>query len=174
MFTRYFDIYFTTATIKDWYPLLENEMYKKYIIDSLSFLVKEESVIVYAFVIMPNHIHLIWQLRNDAELSKIQQRFFKFTAQQMKLHLLKNEIDILENFKSYRKDRKYQFWKDRPLSVELTNDKIVEQKMNYLHNNPIQKKWSLVERPEDYKYSSFDFYLNGGSKYNFLTNFYLA
>ncbi len=174
MYTKYFDIYFTTATIKDWFPLLENDLYKKYITDSLSYLVKEKSVFVYAFVIMPNHIHLIWQLRGETELSKIQQRFLKFTAQQMKLHMLNNDLEILENFKSNRQDRKYQIWKDRPLSVELTHDNIVEQKMNYLHNNPIQEKWNLAKKPEDYEFSSFGFYVNGKNQYDFLTNFYLA
>lgn len=171
---RYTDLYFTTATIKNWYPLLENDVYKNYITESLSYLAKEKSVFIYAFVIMPNHIHIIWQLRGEAELSNIQQRFLKFTAQQMKLHMLKNELPILEHFKSNRKDRKHQIWKDRPLSIELATDNIVEQKMNYLHNNPIQAKWNLVEKPEDYKYSSWGFYVYGKSEYDFLTNFYLA
>jgi putative transposase len=92
----------------------------------------------------------------------------------MKLHMLKNDLEILVNFKSNRQDRKYQIWKDRPLSIELRHDKIVEQKMNYLHNNPIQAKWKLAEKPEDYKYSSWGFYVYGKSEYDFLTNFYLA
>jgi putative transposase len=54
-------VVFFTATILDWKKLLQPEKYKKIIADSLAFLVKENRVKVYAFTIIDNHIHLIWQ-----------------------------------------------------------------------------------------------------------------
>jgi len=57
---KYTDLYFTTATVKDWKHLLRPDKYKTIITDSLSYLVKEQTVRVYAFVMMPNHFHLIW------------------------------------------------------------------------------------------------------------------
>ena len=57
-------IYFWTATIYKWMPLLESDLNKQIIIDSLKYLSDKELITVYAFVIMPNHIHLIWQ-QND-------------------------------------------------------------------------------------------------------------
>ena len=53
-------IYFWTATIHDWLPLLEPEENKKVIIGSLKKLSDNKLSSVYAFIIMPNHIHLIW------------------------------------------------------------------------------------------------------------------
>ena len=50
--SRYTDLYFTTATIKDWKPLLRPDKYKKIITDSFAFLVQEKTVWLYAFVIM--------------------------------------------------------------------------------------------------------------------------
>ena len=53
---------FFTATILEWKHLLANDTYKDIIISSLKFLVNDGRVIIYGFVIMPNHIHLIWQI----------------------------------------------------------------------------------------------------------------
>ncbi|MCB0536767.1 MAG: transposase, partial [Bacteroidetes bacterium] len=55
-------IYFWTATINNWYQLLDNNELKEIILQSLKYLVDNELVKVYAFVIMPNHIHFVWQL----------------------------------------------------------------------------------------------------------------
>jgi REP element-mobilizing transposase RayT len=52
---------FFTATILEWQPLLLENRYKDIIIDSLRFMVQHQRVVLYSFVIMPNHIHLIWQ-----------------------------------------------------------------------------------------------------------------
>lgn len=56
------EIYFWTATINQWQRLLKNEEYKDIIIDSLQWLTDENKIDVFAFVIMPNHIHLIWRV----------------------------------------------------------------------------------------------------------------
>ncbi|HUS03366.1 MAG TPA: hypothetical protein VMY77_16615 [Chitinophagaceae bacterium] len=68
--------------------LLKDDAYKQIIIDSLLFLKKEGSITVNAFVIMPNHIHLIWQIQDGYKADKIQLRFQKYTAQQMKFKLI--------------------------------------------------------------------------------------
>lgn len=54
-------IYFWTATIHNWLPLLTADNNKQVIINSLKTLSDKKLITVYAFVIMPNHIHLIWQ-----------------------------------------------------------------------------------------------------------------
>ena len=74
---RYIDLYFTTATVKGWKHLLKPDKYKKIITDSLEFLSLESSIRVYAFVVMPNHFHLIWQMIGDKPFSNTQLRFMK-------------------------------------------------------------------------------------------------
>ncbi len=54
--------YFYTATIAKWQNLLKPDKYKDVIIDSLKYLVAKGKIKVFAFVIMPNHIHLIWMM----------------------------------------------------------------------------------------------------------------
>ncbi|MDO8368812.1 MAG: transposase [Saprospiraceae bacterium] len=169
---KYTDLYFTTATVKNWKHLLRPDKYKKIIVDSLIYLAKEQTVRIHAFVIMPNHFHLIWQMIAEQSLSKVQLRFMKYIAQQIKFDLIDHHPDVLEHFKVDRKDREYQFFKERPLSVPLFTDSIVSQKMDYIHRNPIQPKWNLAEVPEAYPWSSAGFYLRADMNWFFLTHFW--
>ncbi len=86
-----------TATILEWKHLLKPDKYKDVIIDSLKFLVKEKRVQVYTFVIMSNHIHLIWQVQKGFERENVQRDFLKFTSQTIKRDLKKNHPAVLKN-----------------------------------------------------------------------------
>ena len=169
---RYSDLYFTTATVKDWKHLLKPDKYKAIITDSLAFLAKEHTIRVFAFVVMPNHFHLIWQMVGNQDLSKVQLRFMKFIAQQIKFDLLDHHPAVLACFKVDRRDREYQFFKERPLYVPLFQDKIVVQKMDYIHRNPVQPKWALATEPEGYAWSSAGYYIRADPKWSFLTHFW--
>lgn len=91
-------IQFYTATILEWNHLLKPDKCKQIIIDSLAFLVKEQRVKVYGFVIMSNHIHLIWQSTALHSLKHTQLSFMKYTAQQIKFDLEKHHINVLPYF----------------------------------------------------------------------------
>jgi len=162
---------FFTATILEWKHLLKEDEYKDIIIKSLQFLTNEKSVVVYAFVIMPNHIHLIWQVQDGFKRDKIQLRFLRFTAQQMKFKLLATDRTRLEQFKVNAKDREYQFWERNALSVDLWSEAVFMQKLEYIHNNPLQDKWHLAEFPEDYRYSSAKFYETGYDEFGIITSY---
>ena len=73
-------LYFFTATISQWRNLLGPDKYKKIILDGLAYLVLQRKIKVYAFVIMPNHVHVIWELLelNGKELPHAS--FMKYTS----------------------------------------------------------------------------------------------
>ena len=98
-------------------------------------------------------------------------RFLKFTAQQMKFRLIDTNDSRLQNFQVTTGDRQYQFWERNALSVDLWSEKVFMQKMEYIHNNPLQDKWKLVQYPEDYKYSSAKFYETGVDEFGLLTHY---
>ena len=162
---------FFTATNLDWKHLLREDKYKDVVINSLRFLVQEKRVIIYSFVIMPNHLHLIWQILPGHKRKDVQRDFLKFTAQQIKFDLLNTNRAWLKEFAVTAKDRQYQFWERNPLSIDLYTHKVFIQKLEYIHNNPIQERWRLSERPEDYKYSSARFYETGIDNWGFLTHY---
>ncbi len=71
-------------------------------------MVTEKRIEVNAFVIMSNHIHLIWQIQDGYERENVQRDFLKFTSQTIKRDLQKNHPAVLGKFYVGAKDRKYQ------------------------------------------------------------------
>ena len=166
-YTAYY-VQFFTATILEWKHLLKPDKYKDIITGSLAYLVKQQRVKVYAFVIMSNHIHLMWQVQAGNTLADVQRDFLKYTAQQIKSDLSIHHPQVLERFKVKAKDRQYQFWERNPLSVDLHSHAVFLQKLEYIHWNPV--KAGLCSLPEEYKYSSARFYWMGEDEFEFLTH----
>ena len=162
---------FYTATILDWKKLLMPDKYKEIIVGSLKFMVDQKMAKVYAFVIMPNHLHLIWIILKPWTLKEVQRDFMKYTSQMIKFDLAKNHQNVLELFYVGAKDRKYQFWQRNSLIKFLPSREITEQKMDYIHNNPVQGKWMLADDPLHYRYSSIRFYEEDNDEFGFLTHY---
>ncbi|OFX24890.1 MAG: transposase [Bacteroidetes bacterium GWA2_31_9] len=165
------NILFHTATIQGWKNLLKPDKNKQVIINSLQFLVNNNRIWIYSFVIMPNHIHLLWKIREPHFLNDVQRDFLKYTSQMIKFDLEKNHPSVLSSFASERKDRKYQFWQDRSYNKQMFNRKVLEQKLEYIHNNPLSKKWNLVEKPDEYKFSTAKFYLENIDDWGFVKHY---
>ncbi len=160
---------FFTATILNWHHLLKEDEYKDILINCLKFLVNVKRVEVNAFVIMSNHIHIIWKPLHHYTLTQIQTSFMTFTAKAIKKKLLEHKPNVLETLKVNKYDRTYQIWKREPLSIELFTEKTFMQKIQYIHQNPV--KSGLVIFAEAYKYSSAKFYLTGTDEFNFITHY---
>lgn len=159
---------FFTATNLEWKKLLQPDKYKDIVISSLRFLVLNKRAKIFTFVIMENHIHLIWQMMPDNDPEAVQRDFLKYTAQRIQKDLQQFHPEVLAHFKVTAKDREYQFWKRNALSVELRNHKVFIQKLDYIHGNPV--KAGLCKLPEEYKYSSALFYHTGIDNWGFLTH----
>jgi putative transposase len=167
-FNNYYPDFFT-ATILEWKPLLKPDKFKDIIINSVEFLTANNRVAVYGFVIMNNHIHLIWQISDAYKPHEVQQSFMKYTAQIILKELRNNHTKVLEMMRVDAKDRKYQVWERNALSISLFNRNVFLQKLDYIHYNPVRA--SLCALPEEYKYSSASFYYSGDKRWNFLTHY---
>jgi putative transposase len=155
------EIYFWTATINNWQRLLEKDEYKDVVIDSLQYLTDEGKIDVFAFIIMPNHIHLIWRVNEPNGKESPQGSFLKYTAHTFKKMLRAEEKGKLSAYKVETENKNYEFWQRDPLAIPLFTLEGAMQKLNYLHNNPLKEHWNLVKDPCDYKYSSArDYELN--------------
>ena len=82
-----------------------------------------------------------------------------------------NDDKLLDQLNVKAADRNYQVWERNALSVDLFTEEVFIQKLNYIHNNPVQLKWRLATFPEEYKFSSAKFYETGIDDFNFLTHF---
>mgnify|MGYP000330207881 CR=1 FL=1 len=159
---------FTTITALNWKPILRDKNHKDIIINSLRYLAENKRIYLYAFVIMDNHFHVIWHMRPPHTLPMIKRDFLKFTAQHLKRNLQINQPEFLKEFEVNHADRKYQIWQRDSLSIPVFSPAIFDQKINYIHQNPV--KAGLVDVPWNYYYSSGSFYFRGKSDFDFLTH----
>ena len=134
-------------------------------IDSLNYCIQHKGLQVYEFVIMSNHMHLI--ISSDKEpLSDIIRDFKKFTAKRIieaVQTIGESRREWLLNKFAYAGSRNsnnttYQLWKQDYHAVQIGNQKMLQQKREYIHNNPVRA--GIVEFAEDYVYSSARFYNN--------------
>jgi putative transposase len=163
-------IYFWTATIHNWLPLLETDNNKQIIIDSLKYLCDKNLITVYAFVIMPNHIHLIWQQNelNGKETAK--GSLLKYSA-----HLFLKQLQQEGKSNLYAinaANKKHEIWQRDALGIEIYSRAVAKQKLEYIHFNPVSGKWQLAKDDISYKYSSAKFYETGIDDFGFLTDLY--
>jgi len=158
-----------TATNLERKKLLQPDKYKEIIIDSLRFLVSEKRITLYGFVIMANHIHLIWRMCAGIDPEDLQREFLKYTSQKIKADLRKYYPEVLENFRVNAKGRKYQFWERNPLRVESRKHSIFLQKFEYIYQNPVTA--GLCSLPEEYKYSSAGLYQKGIDQWGFISHY---
>ncbi|MBI2731598.1 MAG: transposase [Sphingobacteriales bacterium] len=163
--------FFYTETINGFKPLLKDDTCKQIIINSWKYLVQQQLANIYGFVIMPNHIHLLWTVLSADRKESVAGSFSKYTAHQFKKYLVLHNPSLLAEFASDKHDRRYQFWKRDPLAIPVTSENAFLQKLEYIHNNPVKEKWSLSKYPEEYRWSSANFYQHGVDEFELLTHY---
>ena len=164
-------LYFFTATIHRWIPILQEDYPKQVILESLKFLIAEGAIKLSAYVIMPNHIHLIIKPLNNPKYQNAQLSFMRYTGQKIKFYLLDQNDSVINQFLVNKKDRVYQIWQRNPQATELYSRSVVEQKLDYIHRNPVKGKWKLANTDMDYEYSSIKFYEEDEMALPFLTHY---
>lgn len=162
------EIYFWTAAINKWLRLLEKDEYKDIIIQSLNHLSESGKIDVFAFVIMPNHIHLIWRVNELNGKESSHGSFLKFTAHQFKKMLLREHNNQLSLYAVNASNKRYEFWQRDSLAIILYTKKVAAQKLKYIHNNPLAKHWILSDDICGYKYSSAIYYEKNEKHFAFL------
>jgi len=164
-------IQFFTAVCTEWLPLLELTECKNVIIKALRYRVQTKQVGVAGFVIMPNHIHIIWRMAAETKREDFQRDFLKITAKQVIDILQRTNPEIIKEITVNLKDRKLQVWRRNSMSIDLFNEKFLLQKLNYIHKNPCHPRWQLATCPLDYLYSSANFYYNRENSFEILKHY---
>jgi len=158
--------HFLTATIVDWIDVFSRKTYRDCIIDSFEYCIKNKGMILYSYVIMSNHIHMIVQ-SNEGKLSDLIRDFKKFTSKTI-LEKIQSEPEsrrewILERLKlataSHSRNKNYQFWQLGNHAEAIYSEKFMWSKIDYIHFNPV--KAGIVAKPQDYIYSSASNYIHG-------------
>ena len=145
--------HFLTLTVLHWIPVFTRPETVELLLASLRHLMSE-GLTLYAYVILENHLHLVAQ---SQQLDKDIARFKSFTARQAIAYLQqKNVKTILEQLAFYKKahksDRNHQFWQEGVHPELIQGEKMMRQKVEYIHLNPVKRGY--VDEPEHWRYSS--------------------
>ncbi|SNR51181.1 transposase, partial [Flavobacterium sp. ov086] len=139
--------------------------YRDIVIESLDYCIKNKGMILYGYVIMSNHIHMIVQ-SEDGKLSDLIRDFKKFMAKNI-LEKIQNSPEsrrewILERFKlaaqTHQRNKEYQFWQYGNHAEEIYSTEFMWSKLHYIHLNPVRA--GLVAKASEYIYSSACNYVN--------------
>lgn len=154
-------VYFVSFAVVEWLDVFTRNEYKNIIIDSFHFCQQEKDMEVFAWCIMSNHIHLIFRSAKIQNPELLIGDFKRYTSKAIVKAIIDNPYEsrkdcLLEHFlKAGLKSsnvKKYQFWRHDNHPVELWSNKVVDEKIDYIHQNPVEV--GLVSRAEDYLYSS--------------------
>lgn len=153
-------LYFLTFTVVDWVDVFTRKEHKITIVDALNYCIQHKGLTVYAWCLMSNHLHLIARAREGYGLSAIIRDFKKFTAKKI-IQSIQEEPESRRDWLLYRfayagkylqRIKQYKLWKDGSHAIELTNNELMDQKLEYIHMNPVTAM--IVEEPEHYWFSS--------------------
>lgn len=162
-----FTLEFTTASIYQRIHLFQEPKYIEILLNAFEYLSLEKKAMVYGFVIMPNHFHVLWQLSSHHSRLSSQGAFFRHCSRQF-LHYLEKDRR-LQMFKVLKHDRQHQFWEKAYTKICFTRSYTL-QKLAYIHNNPCQPRWRLADIAYLYPWSSASFYELGDKKYHWLVH----
>ena len=152
-------LYFLTFQVIDWVDIFTRNIYQEIIMDSLKFCIKHRGLLVWSYVIMSNHIHVIFSSK-VGQLSNTIRDFKKFTSHSI-LKTIQTPKEsrrywMLKQFavaaKRHKRNQNFQLWTHDNHAIALLSDKFIIQKCRYIHLNPVRAGW--VDNASDWRYSS--------------------
>ncbi len=151
--------FFCTITVLDWVPVFLDARYIEPLIESLRFCRANKGMQLYAYVVMPHHVHMI-VAAND--IHALFRDFKRFTSRTVHERLMADGRETIlawlnRTAQPARRERgEFSFWQDGFHPQEIHTRAVFEQKLRYIHENPVRK--GLVAGAEDWWYSSAAWY----------------
>lgn len=153
--------YFVTFTVVQWIDLFTRNEYRDIIIESLQFCQEKKGLVIYSYCIMTNHIHMIISSNGNSRIEDVIRDFRGFTSKELRKEIESNPFEsrkkwILKLFQNEGKKRHsnkgFQLWKRNYHPIEITSHQFFEEKVQYIHQNPV--KAGFVFEAQEYIYSS--------------------
>ena len=154
-------LYFVSFAVINWLDVFTENLYKDILLDSLRYSQEKKGMEIIAWCIMPDHVHLIFRSTGNIKPEQLLGDIKRFSSRKIVKAITENPNEnrkdfLLDSFAKAAKQssnvKHYQFWQHNNHPVELWSNKVIYQKIQYIHNNPV--KAGLVLHPEDYPYSS--------------------
>lgn len=156
-------LYFITFSVVNWVDVFSRQLYRDQLLEIFDFCSKNKGLVIHAYVIMSNHVHMIISRKNGGHLlANIMRDMKKFSSYKLTKAIQENiqesrknwMINIFrENGNRNSNNTNFQFWQqdNHPIELDSNTDQFTRA-LNYIHYNPV--KAGLVAEPADYLYSS--------------------
>ncbi len=161
-------VYFVTFATVQWVDVFTRPDYVTIVLESLRHCQQHKGLRLHAWCLMSNHLHLMLSTDFGHHPSDVLRDFKKFTSRQIVSAIEQSETGesrrnwMLWLFRSAgernSKNQVYQFWQQETHPIELFSNKFIDQKLDYIHQNPVKAGW--VDEPWEYRYSSARDYMN--------------
>lgn len=150
-------VFFVTTTVVDFGQVFAcGEQYYCLLLDSLKHVLREHGAKLLAYVLMPSHTHLVIAMPSGENISDLMRDFKKFTSTKVRQLLEKDGNNYwLERLRwnaSRISNQRFKLWMNRFDDLVIETEETLKVKIHYIHNNPVRA--GLVEKPEDWKFSS--------------------
>jgi putative transposase len=152
--------HFVTATVVEWIDVFTRKNHKMAIVNSLKYCQQHKGLEIFAWCLMPSHLHMIIGAKDKHNLSDILRDFKKYTSKEI-IRLIQEEPEsrkkwLLDKFefagRFNPKIKDFKFWQDGNHPIELYSYEFTRQKLEYIHSNPVEEMF--VEQPHEYLFSS--------------------
>ncbi|TSD67310.1 transposase [Inquilinus sp. KBS0705] len=154
------ELYFVTLTVVNWIDVFTRRLYNDFIVQSLTHCQQHKKLNIYAYVIMTNHIHLVANV-SEGSLGDVLRDFKTFTSKELAKLIMNNEQEsrrkwMISTFNWAGKinplNTNHQFWQNGNHPILLYSPAVIDQKIDYIHENPV--KAGFVGSAHEFWYSS--------------------
>ncbi len=153
-------LYFVSFAVVYWIDVFIRDEYREVILQSLRYCQQNKGLEIYAWCLMPSHMHMIIGT-NDNNMQDIMRDFKSYTSHTLKEIISKHETESRKEWMLWMMERagkqninnnKWQFWQQDNHPIELFNNEMQDQKLSYIHENPM--KAGFVDEASAWLYSS--------------------
>ena len=160
-----FDAHFLTFSCFGRQPFLRSERACRWFLEALEAARRKHPLDLWAYILMPEHVHLVLQPHPGTKISPILKACKLPVTNRTLLWVRANRPEFLKRMADPRGNGKvsHRFWqRGGGYDRNLRNDRELYEKINYIHRNPVSR--GLVERPEDWPWSSYRSFFHGGNE----------
>jgi REP element-mobilizing transposase RayT len=156
-------LYFSTITVIEWIDIFTKPVYFDILIECLRFFQEKKGLRLHGYVIMTNHVHVIFRMVEEHPAEAFLRDFKKWTTRTIAKELQNESRRFIWNLLSRtlfkKRENSVQIWQPNNYSEMVESEDFFVQKLNYVHMNPVRKGY--VSRPEEWKHSSARNWLKG-------------
>ena len=153
-------LYFVTSTVVYWLDVFIRNEYRNILLESISWCQKNKGLEVYSWCIMTSHLHMVIGSQSE-KMEDIMQSFKTNTSRKLKEAIRNNSQESRKEWLIWMMEKagkenghngSFQFWKEGNHPIELSDNGMIQQKLDYIHNNPVEA--GFIDKPEDWLWSS--------------------